>query len=183
MLTSLNFTSSQTAIYNYEFCCRYPPWYLSKYIAKQGNVCSFARERSLRQFWKKNDEQFASITPDFHRALSCGLLQLRLIVSCGWIRVAAVSNSDGWIRLSWFHPAADYKLPLILFCGWLEFTGWTRLVADLLYFNILSKFKDFFCKLNHFYGLFSADWFQSPLNKALATASRTLKKLEEVSRP
>ena len=36
--------------------------------------------------------------------------------------------------------------------------------------------------MHHFYGLFSADWFQLPLIQALAAASRTLKKLEEAWR-
>ena len=49
---------------------------------------------------KKNDGQFASITPDFHRELSCDLLQLRLILSFGWIRVAAVSSPGGWMQVT-----------------------------------------------------------------------------------
>ena len=160
-------------------------------------------------------------------------MELRLIVSCSWIRVAAVSSPGGWIQVrlsgvpatgyklrlnpsygwlefrrldtscSWLypmadssssdwvpvtadsiprltrvlaarhdlqliHPAADYELWLIRFCDWLE------------YFNISSKFKDLFCKIHHFYGLFFTAWFQLPLMQALAAASRTLKKLEEV---
>ena len=105
--------------------------------------------------------------------------------SSSWIRVTA----DYILRLTrvldatsgWFHPAADYKLQLILFCGWLESAGWTRLAADL-YFNISSKFKDLFCKIYHFYGLFSTTWFQLPLILTLAAASSTSKKLEEAWR-
>ena len=161
--------------------------------------------------------------------MSCGLLQLRLILPCGWIRVAAVSRPGGWIQVttessssgwiqvtadsilwltrvsaaryglrltpsngwlefrqldtsySWLYPTADSssggwnwlkadsilrlttKILLILFCGWLESAGWTRLAADLLFFNISNKFKDLFCKQHLFYGLFSTDWFQLPL--------------------
>ena len=49
---------------------------------------------------KKNDGQYASVTPDFHRELSCDLLQLRLILSCGWIRVAAVLSPGGWMQVT-----------------------------------------------------------------------------------
>ena len=72
----------------------------------------------------KRIEQFASITPDLYWELRCGLLQLRLILSChwldfrrqntscsrfypaansnsgGWIQVAAVSSSGGWIQVT-----------------------------------------------------------------------------------
>ena len=49
---------------------------------------------------KKNDGQYASVTPDFHRELSCDLLKLRLILSCGWIRVAAVLSPGGWMQVT-----------------------------------------------------------------------------------
>ena len=134
-----------------------------------------------------------------------------LHLSCGWLWVAADSSSGGWIRVqltrvpvagydlrlilssgwlefqkldvsySWFHPAADYELRLILSCGWFESTIWTRLAADL-YFNISSKFKHVFCRINHFYGLLSTAWFQLPLIQALPAASRALKKIEEAWR-
>ena len=68
---------------------------------------------------KKNDGQFASITPDFHRELSCDLLQLRLILSFGWIRVAAVSSPGGWMQVTtesrsdgWIQVTADSNLRL-----------------------------------------------------------------------
>ena len=48
----------------------------------------------------ERNEQFASITLDFHWELSCDLLQLRLILSCGWIRVAAFSSPSGWIQVT-----------------------------------------------------------------------------------
>ena len=78
---------------------------------------------------------------------------LRLIPSCGWLRVATDSI--------------------------LQLTGVRRLDSTDLYFNISSNFKDLFWKICHFYGLFSTEWFQLPLIQALAAASRTLKKLEE----
>ena len=140
MLTRLNFTVLQTGICNFEFYGHYPQWYLSKHIAIQGHLCSSPHDRLLRQFRKKNDEQFASITPDSHRALSCGLLQLRLILSCGWIRVAAVSSPGGWMQVTtesrsggWIKvkadsnlrltrvPAAGYGLRPTPSNGWLEF--------------------------------------------------------------
>ena len=122
--------------------------------------------------------------------------------SGGWIRVTAASSSSGWIQFkagyilrltiicgliefqkldtsySWFHPSADYELQLILSCGWLESASWNRLAADL-YFNKSSKFKDLFCKIHYFYGLFPTAWFQLPLIQALTAVLRTLKKLEE----
>ena len=102
--------------------------------------------------------------------------ELQLTTSYGWLEFRRLDTTEGW-----FHPAADYELRLILFCGWLGSTGWTRLAADL-HFNISNNFKDSFCKIHHFYGLFSTDWFQLPLIQALAAASRTLKKLEEARR-
>ena len=124
-------------------------------------------------------------------ALGCNL---RLIASCGWLWVAAdwlefrqLETSYSWLELrkldasySWFHPAVDYELRVILSCHWFESTGWTRLLADL-YFNKSSKFKNLFCKIHHFCSLFSTACFQLPLIRALPTASRTLKKLEEVA--
>ena len=83
-------------------------------------MCSSTCDHSLRQFRKISHEQFASITPNFHQELSSGLLRLRLILSCGWIRVAAVSRPGGWIRPSRV-PAAGYKLRLTPSYGWLEF--------------------------------------------------------------
>ena len=211
--------------------------------AKQRNVCFSLRDRLHQQFRKK-----WIICLDYPGFLSGmelrGLLQLRLIPSCGWIRVAVVSSPGGWIQVTtkssfggWIRvtaesmlrltrvPAAGYGLRPTPYHGWLEFRqldtsyswlhptadsssgGWIRLKADsilrldssfggsvrvaadsilrltrVLYFNISSKFKDLFCKMHHFYGLFSTDWFQLPLIQALATASRTLKKLEEAWR-
>ena len=104
---------------------------------------------------------------------------LRLIPSCGWLCVAADSSSGGSIRIT-----VDFVLQLTTSCGWFypaadsSSAGWTRLAADL-YFNISSKFKDLFCKIHHFHGLFFTTWFQLPLMQALGAASRTLKKLEE----
>ena len=111
---------------------------------------------------------------------------LRLIPSCGWLWVAADSSSsirvtaDSILRLTtswgWFYPAADSSS-----------AGWTRLAADL-YFNISNKFKDLFCKIHHFYGLFSTAWFLLPLIQALAAGSnleeawRSLRKFEEAPR-
>ena len=119
---------------------------------------------------------------------------LWLAMSCSWLtRVPAAGNklqltiSYSWLELrkldasySWFHPAVDYELRVILSCHWFESTGWTRLLADL-YFNKSSKFKNLFCKIHHFCSLFSTACFQLPLIRALPTASRTLKKLEEVA--
>ena len=99
--------------------------------------------------------------------------ELQLITTYGWLEFWRLDTTLGWS-----HPAADYELRLILFCGWLESAGWTRLAGDL-YFNISSNFKYLFCKIRHFYGLFSTGWFQLPLIQALAAASRALKKLDE----
>ena len=115
---------------------------------------------------------------------SCGCLEPRrldtsydwvkfqqLDTSYGWIHPASVSGSGGWIRVAansvpWvtWVPAAELDL---------------RLTYILIYQVIL---RTFFCKMHHHYGFFSTDWFQLPLIQALAAASRTLKKLEEVWR-
>ena len=50
-------------------------------------------------------KEFVSITPHFHRELSCGLLQRRLILSCGWPDFRGT----------------EYELQLILSSGQLEF--------------------------------------------------------------
>ena len=93
---------------------------------------------------------------------SCGCLEFRpLDTSYGWFRPTTDSSSSGWIRV-----AADSILRL----------------TPVLYSNISSKFKDLFCKIHCFYGLFSTDWSQLPLIQALTAASRTLKKLEEAWR-
>ena len=116
--------------------------------------------------------------------MSCGWFYPAVNSSSGgWIQVVAVSSSDSRVRvtagyilqLTWV-PAAGYNLRLILPCGQLESIGWTRLVADL-HFNISSKFKDLFCKIHHFYCLFSTAWFQLLLIQVAAL--RSLKKLED----
>ena len=197
-------------------------------------------------------KQFVSITPDFHWELSCGSLQLRLILSCGRLKFRQLDTSCsclefrrldtncGWLKFRrldtsycWFHSTpdpsscgctrlkADSILWLTMSCGWFclatdwssggwirvtadsilwlttscgwycpavnsSSAGWTRLVNDLYFTN---KFKDLFCKIHHFYGLFSTAWFQLPLIQALAAlkkslkkAWRNLRKLEEASR-
>ena len=109
-----------------------------------------------------------------------GWLEFRqLDTSYSWLHPTADSSSGGWIRLK-----ADSILRLDS-----SFGGSVRVAADsilrltrVLYFNISSKFKDLFCKIHHFYGLFSTDWFQLPLIQALTAASRSLKKLEEAWR-
>ena len=95
---------------------------------------------SLRQLHKKWD------TPDFHRGLSCALLQLRLILSCGWPDFRGLNTSCDWLflratrvsaaaydlRLSGVPtvgfklrmsqvPATGYKLRLTPSYGWLKF--------------------------------------------------------------
>ena len=63
----------------------------------------------------------------------------RLDTSCSWLSPTADLSSSDWVRvtadsiprltrvtaarydLQLIHPAADYELWLILFCGWLEF--------------------------------------------------------------
>ena len=127
--------------------------------------------------------------------MSCSWLEFRwLDTSYSWLHPTADSSSGGWIWLK-----ANSILWLTMSCGWLELRltraaadsssgGSIRVTADSIrlvadsYFNISSKFKDLFCKLYHFYGLFSTAWFQLPLIQALAAASRTLKKLEEAWR-
>ena len=86
---------------------------LDKHIARQENVCSTYPIVVVHFDSFKRNEQFASITPDIHRELSCGLLQLLLILSCGW------PDSWGWIRVvpdSILRPnqvtAAGYNLRL-----------------------------------------------------------------------
>ena len=88
----------------------------------------------------ERNEQFASVSPDFHRELRCGLLQQQLILSCGWLEFqgqnascswfypAANSSSDDWIRVTAESilrltraPAPGSELRLIPSCGWIEF--------------------------------------------------------------
>ena len=111
----------------------------------------------------------------------CGCLEFRrLNTSYGWFHPTADSSSDSWIRLKAdsIHPAADSSSD-----GLIRVAGDSILrLTRVLYFNISSKCKDLFCKIHHFYGLFSTDWFQLRLVQALAAASRTLKKLEEALR-
>ena len=91
-------------------------------------------DRSLRQSWTK--WTICSITPDFHWEFRCGLSQLRLILSCGWIQVTAVSSPAGWIQITtqlssggWIQvtvnstrvPAAGYGLRSTPSHGCLEF--------------------------------------------------------------
>ena len=103
----------------------------------------------------ERNEQFASITSDFNRELSCGLLQLQLILSyawlefrwldksCGWFYPATESSSGVWMQVAADSiprltriPAAGYELQLILSHGWLEFRrlnkscGWFYPAAD-----------------------------------------------------
>ena len=82
------------------------------------------------------------------------------------IQVRADSNLRLTTSCCWFYPEADSSS-----------CSWTWLATDL-YFDTSSKFKDSFCKIHHFYGLVSTGWFQLPLIQALATASRTVKKVE-----
>ena len=83
-------------------------------------------------------KQLATITPDFHRELSCGLLQLRLILSCGWIQVVAARVPATGYKLRLCRvPAAGYKLRLNPSYGWIDFRrldtgcGQLRTMADL----------------------------------------------------
>ena len=121
---------------------------------------------------------------------SYGWLESRqLDTSYGWLRPTAGLSSGGWIRLT-----ADtilrltrvltvrYDLRLIPSCGSIRVAADSILrLTRVLYFNISSKFKDLFCKIHHFYGLFSTDWFQLLLIQALAATSRSLKKLQDSS--
>ena len=83
----------------------------------------------------ERNEQIASITPDFNQELSCGLLQLRLILSCGWLdfrgptrvsvaaydlRLSRVQATGFKLRLSRV-PVTGYKLRPTPFYGRLEF--------------------------------------------------------------
>ena len=107
---------------------------------------------------------------------------LRLDTSYSWLNPTADSSSGGWIRLK-----ADSILRLDS-----SFGGSVRVAADsilrltrVLYFNISSKFKDLFCKIHHFYGLFSAAWFKLPLIQVwmlLQEPWRSLKKFQEAWR-
>ena len=105
---------------------------------------------------------------------------LALDTSYSWLQRTADSSSGCWIRLKddSIHPAA-----ISSFGGLIKVAGDSILrLTRVLYFNTSSKFKDLFCKIHHFYGLFSTDWFQLQLIQALAAAWRTLKKLEEAWR-
>ena len=98
-----------------------------------------------------------------------------------WLHLTADSSSGSWFRLrteflsaaysssSWFYRSADSSSASL-----------TQLGTDLCF----NKFKDFFCKIHHFYGLFTAAWFQLPGIQSLAAASRnlSLKKPEEAWR-
>ena len=62
----------------------------------------------------KRNEQFASITPDFHQELSCSLLAAADPISGGWIQVAAVLSPDHWMQVTtkfssgrWIQVTAD----------------------------------------------------------------------------
>ena len=86
----------------------------------------------------ERNEQFASITPDFHRELRCSLLQQRLILSCGWLEFWGLNAS-----CSWFYPVTSSSSG-----GWIQVTaesnssgliqltadsssgGWIRVTAD-----------------------------------------------------
>ena len=129
--------------------------------------------------------------------VSAAEYDLRLLnTSCGWFYPTADSYSGGWIRVaddsilwltasySWFHPTASYKLWVFYPAADSRSAVWIRHTADL-YFNISSKFKDWFCKINHFYSLFSTCWFQYHwfrLWHLLQEPWRSLKKLEEAWR-
>ena len=87
-----------------------------------------------------------------------------------WLHLTADSSSGSWFRLrTEFLSAADSSSASL-----------TQLSTDLCF----NKFKDFFCKIHHFYGLFTAAWFQLPVIQSLAAASRNLclKKPEEAWR-
>ena len=92
-------------------------------------------ERSLWIYFKIN-EQFTSITPDFDRELSWGMLlltqvlavdyKLRLILSYDWFEFQRLNTICGWIKFrrldmscSRFCPAADSS-----------FGAWIRVAAD-----------------------------------------------------
>ena len=111
-------------------------------------------DHSLQQFQKK--WIICVDYPGFSSGIRlCGLLQLQLILSCGWIRVAAVSSPGGWMQVTtesrsdgWIQvtadsnlrltrvPAAGYGLRPTPSNGWLEFWrldtsySWLHSTAD-----------------------------------------------------
>ena len=96
-------------------------------------------------------------------------------------------RADDSISGAWIRVTADFILRLTTSCEWFytvadsSSSSLTRLATDL-YFNISSKFKDLFCKIHQFYGLFLAadfsyHWFRLWL--LLQEPWRSLKKLEE----
>ena len=164
MLTPLTFTILQTGMYNFEFYCHYPPWYL-KYTHNNKKICAprawspwtftptvskemnmgielrlvtAATDSILRLTW------ISAAGCELWLMLSCGWLEFRrLDMSCGWFYQTLDSSSGGWIRVAATFilqltrvPATEYKLQLILSCGWLEFRllntscGWLYPVAD-----------------------------------------------------
>ena len=122
--------------------------------AKQRNVCLSLRDRLHQQFQKK--WIICLNYPGFLSGMELrGLLQLRLIPSCGWIRVAVISSPGGWIQVTtksrfggWIRvtaesmlrltrvPAAGYGLRPTPYHGWLEFRqldtsySWLHPTAD-----------------------------------------------------
>ena len=72
---------------------------------------------------------------------------------------------------------ARYEFQLIYPATDSSLVGWNQLAA-VFYVNISSKFKDLFCKINHFMVCFLRLDF-STTDSGLAAASRILKKLEE----
>ena len=127
--------------------------------------------------------------------------ELRLNLSYGWLEFRRLDMGCIMADLSFgslIRVTADYILRLIrvLAAGYdlrlIQSCGWLRVAADsVLRLTRVSQldltytliYQDLFCKIHHFYGLFSTDWFQLPLIQTLAAASITLKKLEQASRP
>ena len=136
---------------------------------------------SLRQLHKKWD------TPDFHRGLSCALLQLRLILSCGWPDFRGLNTSCDWLflratrvsaaaydlRLSGVPtvgfklrmsqvPATGYKLRLTPSYGWLKFGQletscgrWMQVVADIILWLALVPAAEYELRL-----ILSCGWLE-----------------------
>ena len=94
---------------------------------------------------------------------SHGRVELRwLDTGSGWLCSTADLSSGGRVRVTADSilqltqvRVAGYDLRLIPYCDWLEF----RQLASVLYCNISSKFKDLFCKIQHFFGLLSTAFY------------------------
>ena len=97
MLTSLTFTILQTEMWNFEFCCHYPPWYLSK-THNNKKICSLY-ELSLRQlryiiFSPSNHFEACFISIIWNRSILQFTVQSLTGAFCSW---PSCRESGDWL--------------------------------------------------------------------------------------